>query len=163
MIDIQFIRDNPELVAEKSKQKGYEVDVQKILKLDEERRELLQQIESNRNVRNQIAKMGLRPDGSHPQMTEGKRLKTEGEALEDKFRPVNEEFRKILAEVPNITPDDTPLGGEENNREEKKWGDTADKGFEVKDIWLGRPNAGCCSPVSGTSARSIRRRCCSPG
>ena len=42
MLDIQFIRDNPELVAEKSKQKGYDVDITQLLGFDRERRELLQ-------------------------------------------------------------------------------------------------------------------------
>ena len=40
MLDIQLIRDNPEQVAEKSRQKGYEVDVQQLLGFDKERREL---------------------------------------------------------------------------------------------------------------------------
>jgi seryl-tRNA synthetase len=36
MIDIQFVRDNPELVTQKSKQKGYEVDIKRLLELDTE-------------------------------------------------------------------------------------------------------------------------------
>ena len=43
MLDIQFIRENPELVAEKSKQKGYDVDITQLLGFDKERRELQQQ------------------------------------------------------------------------------------------------------------------------
>ena len=39
----------------------------------------------------------------------------------------------LLGAVPNVFPDDTPIGGEEANREERKWGDTTDKGFEVVD------------------------------
>jgi seryl-tRNA synthetase len=46
---------------------------------------------------------------------------------------VNEEYDKLIREIPNITPDDTPQGGEEANQEIKKWGDTNDKGFELKD------------------------------
>src|ERR1039458_9665993 len=55
MLDIQFIRDNPELVAEKSKQKGYDVDVQQLLGFDTERRELLKQVEDLRRQRNEVS------------------------------------------------------------------------------------------------------------
>ena len=52
MLDIQFIRDNPELVAEKSKQKGYKVDIGHLLELDTERRTRLTQAEELRSRRN---------------------------------------------------------------------------------------------------------------
>ena len=55
MLDIQFIRDNSELVAEKAKQKGYPVDIAKLLQLDAERRELLATVESLRQKRNETA------------------------------------------------------------------------------------------------------------
>ena len=63
MLDIQFIRDNPELVAEKSKQKGYDVDVTQLLGFDKERRELTQQVEELRQQRNELssATKGQRP------------------------------------------------------------------------------------------------------
>ena len=54
MLDIQFIRDNPDLVAEKSKQKGYQVDIQQLLGFDGKRRQLLQQVEDLRRQRNDI-------------------------------------------------------------------------------------------------------------
>jgi seryl-tRNA synthetase len=46
MIDIQYIRENPDLVAEKSSQKGYPVDVSALLRIDEERRAALAQVEA---------------------------------------------------------------------------------------------------------------------
>jgi len=42
MLDIKFIRQNPKLVSEKSKQKGYSVDIDKLLKVDQQRRELIE-------------------------------------------------------------------------------------------------------------------------
>lgn len=55
MVDIQFVRENPELVKEKSTQKGYNVDIAALLVLDDERKILLGQVESLRQRRNEIA------------------------------------------------------------------------------------------------------------
>jgi seryl-tRNA synthetase len=50
MLDIKFIRENPQLVTEKSKQKGYDVDVDQLLGFDKKRSELLQQVEELRRA-----------------------------------------------------------------------------------------------------------------
>jgi seryl-tRNA synthetase len=132
MLDIRFIRENADLVAEKSKQKGYEVDIDKLLSVDESRRKLTAEIEKVRNERNQLdQKYGQSP--TQDKLKEGKSLKETLAQIEAQLGPVNDEYDKLLREVPNITPDDTPLGGEENNAEIKKWGDTTGKDFEVKD------------------------------
>jgi seryl-tRNA synthetase len=122
MLDIQFIRDNPELVAEKSRQKGYDVDIQQLLGFDKERRELRQQVEDLRRQRNeQTAKTkGQKPDET--QVKAGRELKDKLADLEHKLSAIEQESTILLKAVPNVIPDDTPEGGEENNREEKKWG-----------------------------------------
>jgi seryl-tRNA synthetase len=56
MIDIQFVRDNPELVAQKSKQKGYEVDIKRLLELDIKRRSDSDTAEELRRRRNEHTK-----------------------------------------------------------------------------------------------------------
>lgn len=48
MLDIQFIRDNPELVKEKSKQKGYDIDINELLELDTRRRKMVTEAEKFR-------------------------------------------------------------------------------------------------------------------
>ena len=52
MLDIQFIRDNPEVVKEKAHQKGYDVDIDKLLAIDKARRQLLTEIEILSRKRN---------------------------------------------------------------------------------------------------------------
>jgi seryl-tRNA synthetase len=75
MLDIRFIRENPELVAEKSKQKGYDVNIQKLLALDDNRRKLLSEIEKVRAERNEVAasQKGGQPDSQT--IEQGKKLK----------------------------------------------------------------------------------------
>ena len=56
MIDIQFIRDNPDLVQEKAKQKGYDIGVKHLLELDLKRKSILENLESARSISNQDRK-----------------------------------------------------------------------------------------------------------
>ena len=131
MLDIQFIRDNPELVAEKSKQKGYDVDVQQLLGFDKERRELLQQAEDLRRRRNELTAQTKGQKPSEEQIAKGRELRDRVGDVEHKLESIEKEYGALIKRIPNIIPDDTPLGGEENNREEKKWGEPRQD--EVKD------------------------------
>ncbi len=134
MLDIRFIRENAELVEKKTKQKGYEVDVKKLVELDETlRTKLNMQIELLRQKRNELANKSKQGSPSPADIEQGKRFKEELAKLEKKSQPLEAEYEQLISSIPNIFPDDTPLGGEEANREEKKWGDTTDKDFEVID------------------------------
>ena len=110
MLDIQFIRENPDLVAEKARQKGYDANVQELLRLDEERRSILTTIETVRARRNDNADKtkGGKPE---PELIEqGKRIKTELAQLEEQFAGVDTHFTQLLAAVPNMPLDDVPVG-----------------------------------------------------
>ncbi len=119
MLDIQFIRDNAELVKEKSKQKGIEVDIDKLLELDETRRKLIGEVEDLRAKRNELSG-DKKP--SDEQIAKGKELKEKISKLEEELKKA-EQFSETLKDIPNIFPDDTPLGGEEANKVEKSWGE----------------------------------------
>lgn len=133
MLDIQFIRENPDLVAKKAEEKQIPVDIPKLLQLDEQRREALQKVEALRARRNDNADKMKGGQPSPDLIEEGKRIKGELATAEEHLAGVETEYQDVLGGVPNITPDDTPLGGEEDNRPEKHWGNTDDKGFEVVD------------------------------
>src|SRR5262245_43385878 len=115
MLDIRFIRENADLVAEKAKQKGYAIDVKHLVELDGQRRQLLSDIEMVRAERNKLADEAKGQKPSEEQVAKGKHLKDHLSDCEAKLKPVEEEYDKLLREVPNITPDDTPQGGEESN------------------------------------------------
>lgn len=123
MLDIQFVRDNVELVTKKSKQKGYDVDVEQLLGFDKERRELLLQVEDLRRQRNELTAVAKGQKPGDDQVKAGKDIKDRLAKLEHQLAAIELEFTELLKQVPNIIPDDTPEGGEENNREEKKWGE----------------------------------------
>lgn len=133
MLDIQFIRENSELVQKKSEQKGYKVDIKKLLTLDAQRRTQLTEIEEMRARRNEAAAAtkGQRP--SPEQIEQGKALKeqlTEREAALDK---INQEFMALHKAVPNMPLDDVPVGAtEEENVVSKTVGEPAKFEFEPK-------------------------------
>lgn len=133
MLDIRFIRENAELVAKSSAAKGYKVNVQKLLGLDENRRKLLAEIEKVRAARNELTDQakGGKPDAAA--IEQGRRLKDSLAELEAQLGPLNDQYNKLLSGVPNVIPDDTPEGGEENNKEVKKWGGTAKADFKPQD------------------------------
>ncbi|MEX1059291.1 MAG: serine--tRNA ligase [Candidatus Saccharimonadales bacterium] len=133
MLDIRFIRENAELVEQKAKQKGFDVNIPHLLEMDEKRRDLLKEVEDIRAQRNTLAEQLRSAKPSEEQVEQGKALRQKMSDLEVSLKPIEKEFTNLLGTVPNIFPDDTPLGGEEANSEERKWGDKADKDFEVVD------------------------------
>jgi seryl-tRNA synthetase len=136
MLDIRFIRENPELVAEKSKQKGYDVNIQKLLALDDNRRKLLSEIEKVRAERNEVAasQKGGQPDSQT--IEQGKKLKDSLAQLEAQLQPVEEEYLKLLKSVPNMPANDVPVGAsEDENVVSKEWGEKPEFEFEARTHW----------------------------
>jgi len=135
MLDIQFIRDNPDLVQKKSEEKGYKnVNITDLITVDAKRRELLTAVEELRAQRNKLsdAMKGGRP--SAEQIEQGKQLKEDISALESELSEVETRFIDAMWTVPNITFDDVPLGGEDDSVEIKAWGqkrETASDHLEI--------------------------------
>lgn len=123
MLDIQFIRDNPELVAEKSKQKNIDVDITQLLGFDSERRELLQQVEELRRQRNDLNSQAKGQKPSEEQMNQGRELKQKLGDLEHKLGSIDKEYQILLNAVPNVSSDDVPIGGEEDSVEISTFGE----------------------------------------
>lgn len=136
MLDIQFIRDNAELVKEKSKQKGYDVDIDQLLKLDQERRDSLQVVEGLRARRNEISS---HTKGGQPDQTlidEGKQIKIELSERESELAKTEEEWLTLLKQVPNMPADDVPVGAsEDENVVYKDWGEKPNFDFQPKNHW----------------------------
>lgn len=114
MLDIQCIRDNPELVEEKAIQKGYPVNVGKLLKVDEERRNLLVEIEDVRAKRNVHAAALNQGRPTSEQIDQGKQLKDQLALLEQQLTPINLDYERLIKQVPNMPLDVVPVGSSED-------------------------------------------------
>ncbi len=123
MLDIQFIRDNRELVEKSAKAKNINVDIDKLLKIYDKHGPLLREVESLRAKSNEIASRSKTGKPDEQTIKAGKKVKAELTPKEEELRIMEAERRNIAWDVPNVIPDDTPLGGEEANKLEKKWGE----------------------------------------
>lgn len=136
MIDIQFVRDNPELVTEKAAQKGYSVDVSALLKADNQRRMLLTDIEALQAERNQLAASFKNTKPSNEQIEEGKKLKRRLAALEADLQPIDEVYDRLLRSVPNMPLADVPVGAsEDENKVIRTVGELPQFDFQPKNHW----------------------------
>ena len=138
MLDVKFIRENLDLVEKSTKEKGYKINIQEVLKLDDARKEQLTRVEELRRERNEIAaKMkGGKPEKSL--IEQGKKVKEELAVLEEKLNKTEAEYTTALKSVPNIIFDDVPLGGEEDSVEIKAWGEKKKSGVDHLDYALSR-------------------------
>ncbi len=123
MLDIRFIRENPEKVQESAKNKGYDVSISELLKCDEERQWKQAELDLIREKRNiNAAKMkNGKPD--ERLVKEGRDLKLHLSDAELAFNAADEAFKNRLYQVPNVMFTDVPIGGEEDSVEIKKWGE----------------------------------------
>lgn len=132
MLDIRYIRDNPKEVQQSIARRGLVMDVEELLAVDTTRRRLIAELEVVQASRNAIASQGKNAKPSPEQISQGKELKSQHEALELELNNTLAHYNELLSEVPNIIAEGTPDGDEENNQEIYKWGNI-DLGFEPKD------------------------------
>ena len=127
MLDIQFIRDNPEKVKKGVSAKQLDPKlVDEVLSLDKKRRELLVEIEELRAKRNQAAKA--------KKVEEGKKIKLQLQKLEPDLKEVESKFKEALYQIPNIVAPDVPEGKDESeNKVLRKWGEPKKFDFKPKD------------------------------
>jgi seryl-tRNA synthetase len=134
MLDLQFIRDNAELLKEAASNKQLDPKViDRVLELDGQRKELLGKVEAIRregNVLQQTLK-GQRPNDE--QIAEGKKLKEQLKDLEPQLKQVEDDFVQAQLAVPNPASADTPIGKDESgNVEVKQWGTKPEFSFTPK-------------------------------
>lgn len=139
MLDIQYIRDNPEVVAQKAKQKNVKVDIPKLIEVDAQRRQLLGDAELLRQLRNQQAASTKGQKPSPEQIEQGKVLKTKLAKIETELEAVETKFNELYKKVPNVSLDTVPVGAtEDDNVVVKTVGEPAKFSFKAKsDAELG--------------------------
>lgn len=136
MLDIQYIRENPELVQEKSKQKGYDVNIAELLELDGRRRTRVTQIEELRARRNTLAAGLKKQKPSAEQIAAGKQLKEELSQLETELKRIEADYDALLKKVPNMPLEDVPVGAsEDENVVARQVGEKTQFSFAPKSHW----------------------------
>lgn len=123
MLDIKFIRENKEEIKNAIKNKNINLDLDKLLELDIERREVEAEIGELRAARNKLAAELKTIKPTAEQIAQGKKYKEEIAELGKKSAEINEQYLKLMVKVPTIPSADTPIGRDEkDNVEIYKWG-----------------------------------------
>ena len=138
MLDVKFIRDNLALVEKSAKEKGYKIDVGEVVRLDDERKKVLAEVEVLRAKRNEIAGKMKGGKPSPELIAEGKEIKAKLADLEEELKEAESKLNTLVKTVPNVIFDDVPLGGEECSVEVKKWGEVHEKGVDHLDYAVSR-------------------------
>ncbi|MCX8074614.1 MAG: serine--tRNA ligase [Clostridia bacterium] len=136
MIDIKYIRENSELVKKAALDKFCKVDIDRLLELDTQVREINKKLDAFKEERNTLsAKIPSLPSDDKQKTVEYVRnLKEKISELETEINPLKDEFQEIMYNVPSVPLDEVPYGKtDEDNVEFKKVGEIPSFNFEIKD------------------------------
>ena len=127
MLDIKFIRENKDIVQAGAKKKRVDIDIEKLIVLDDERLKQLKEVEDLRAEVNRVSNdISRNQDGAlKTQLIEEMRVvKEEIKAKEEKLKQTVEEWQKLMVQVPNVPDISVPEGeGDKNNIEIRSWGE----------------------------------------
>ncbi len=146
MLDIRFIRENPDLVkaAMKSRNANMDAEIDEILRLDRVRRDLTAKVEAMKSEQNAVTKkipeMKKNGEDTSKVMQEMKALSDEISSLDAELSDAEKSLRDQLLAIPNIPNETVPAGVDDSdNVEVRRWGEPRDFGFSPKAHWdLGR-------------------------
>jgi seryl-tRNA synthetase len=140
MLDPKLIREKPDMVKESLKARGASFDLDKLIGLDEKRRDLIKAVEALKNQRNvtsnEIAKLKKSGVDATAQIEELRGVGKQIETLEADLRAVEESWELTSLEIPNTPHGSVPIGGgEEQNEVVKTWGEKPKFAFEPAPHW----------------------------
>lgn len=140
MLDIKRIRMNKEEIIESLNSRFGNYNIDKVLELDEKRREIIFEVENKKARQNEVSKQvpKLKKDGVDVSdlFKEMKALSDEIKELDTKVKDLDEEIRKELLSIPNTPNKDIPIGkSDEDNVEIRKFLEPKKFDFEVKAHW----------------------------
>ena len=134
MLDIRYIRENAAAVQENARRKGYDVNVDDVLRWDKTKRQLQQQADEFRAKRNDISSRMKGRKPTDELIAEGKAIKDQLAAVETSLKEADVNFTELLKKIPNMALKDVPVGAsEDENVVAKKVGEPTKFDFEPKN------------------------------
>jgi len=137
MLDIKLIRDNPDLIREALQKRGDSAPLDEIIKLDEQHRQLLRQVETLRAQRNEVSKQLGRMAEKPPQLiADMRQIGGRITSLETEIGQIETGLEDHLLRLPNIPAADVPVGKDErDNVVIHSWGEQRDFSFTPLPHW----------------------------
>jgi seryl-tRNA synthetase len=160
MLDIKFIRENPDLVKKAIKDRALEFDLEALIKLDDCRRKVLSELEELRAQKNQandeIAALLKTKQNAQVKISSMKTIAEKIDCLEDKLKQSTDELNKLLLLVPNIPHPSIPRGDASRKQTMRSWGQV--RNFDFKPAshielaqHLGIIDFGAAAKISGSN------------
>ncbi|MFA5791574.1 MAG: serine--tRNA ligase [Candidatus Paceibacterota bacterium] len=137
MLDIKFIRENKDIVQAGAKKKRIEIDIEKLISLDNERLKQQKEVEDLRAEVNKVSNDIARdqdPALKIQLIEEMRVVKEDIKAKEEKLKTIIEEWQKMMVQVPNVPDISVPEGASDTeNKEVKVWGEIPKFNFTPKN------------------------------
>ncbi|HPF20266.1 MAG TPA: serine--tRNA ligase [Syntrophomonas sp.] len=140
MLDAKMIRANHEKVEQAMRSRNMPGALDNFLRLDEERRKLLTQVEAVKSYRNkasqEVGELKKKGQNADELMEKVRSVSQEIKELDDQIKLVENDLDKILLNIPNIPHESVPVGKDENsNLEMRRWGEPRQFDFEPLAHW----------------------------
>jgi len=140
VLDIRFIRENPEIVKDGLERKGEEVDLDRLLELDSRRREKLREAEGLKHERNrvseEIARLKKNKEDAADEIERMRAVSDQIKDMDNEIREIEEEMARITLQIPNLPHESVPVGTDEkDNQVVRSWGEPRQLDFEPKAHW----------------------------
>ena len=163
MLDIKVIRDNPDEVISRlaTRNKDYSAEINKIITLDKDRRNLISATEAVKAHKNEISKKIPEMKKQNLDVTaifeETKKLSDEMKEDEDKLAAIDKELEFLLLSVPNLPSKTTPIGKDDSeNVEIRRYGEPRKFDFEPKPHWELGQRLGILDPETAAKVTGAR-------
>ncbi len=138
MLDLKFIRENPQLVKEGIRKKGEIGDVDRILELDGRRREIIQKVERLKHERNDLSQQvsRLKKEGKPADevIARTREISQEIKKLDEELKEVENQLSEALDRIPNLPHPSVPVGKDErDNVVVRAWGKLPEFDYEISN------------------------------
>jgi seryl-tRNA synthetase len=143
MLELRFVRENLELVRQKSLQRGVDPQlIDRFAATDQRRLATLTEVEALKNRRNTVSKTiaNLKQSGDHsqaePMIVEMREVSDRIKELDTVLAQIEEELQDVIMSIPNLCDDSVPAGrNEQDNLEIKRWGTLPAFNFPALSHW----------------------------
>lgn len=140
MLDVKFVCENIELVKEALSKRSGKYPIDKVAELAAARKDIIKEVENLKAQKNKVSQeiATLKREGKNADELVAK-MRAEGDKikeLDDKLSEIESELKELMYAIPNLPDKTVPFGTDsDQNREERKWGEPKNFGFEPKAHW----------------------------
>lgn len=140
MLDLKYVRENPDAVRRAMELKNEAGDLDGLLKLDQQRRDLLKEVEELKQTRNrvskEIGKQGAASEAAQQKKEEMREVSAKIKGMDENLRQIDAKMEHLLLSLPNIPDEVVPIGtDEEDNIEIRAWGNKPKFDYEPLAHW----------------------------